>query len=575
MSTSLIEQLEDYFDQVEARQSPVTAEEVEARRISVTAIRPATVRNQRGLLVAAIAAILVLLVGIIPLLFTGEKTPPANTVDTTPTSTPSPPTTNAPATTLPVEGFAPSLEGSGVDVTFDVTPMEMTIAGNDFVLMEADWSIDWESVAWEWGDDEIRQRIAASYRGNNTLWSPPDTLVFVDNADKGGEGSFARFTLSFSGTSGDFEIQAHEASTGDYLATVTGSLPGLDKDQILERLVSPSFAPARAAWFFSSDDGELTPLDPPWQPFYGSQFADNNRFFETGPFTLALFKTNLWRTTDGYDWEDLGLPPWDPNSWFEIDVVGDEFVVNAGYSYWTTIDGVDWVELSESEYESKTGTVIVGDENAPEPPDPSFPEDLDRAAIEAHFDELAQNAVVVSEDPLILQLLPGPEPRFDTSALGDEIPFEPLSGGDRRVDWLVQMIAEGAGAPGPQPDGPVLFVGHVTDETMALPHTDMDRLADWRMLWASGCSFECLGVGGLQEAGELSGDIWTDRNPGLLIAVPLDTAVVAVRYNAEAALWQRPTGGWAIFPLSVDGDDTYWIDAYDAGGKLIATTEKL
>lgn len=574
MNTNLIEQIEQYFDEIEAQQLPVAIEEVEARLGVVTADRITPRSNRRGLLVAAATAILVLLAGLVPLLLANDEAPTADTADTTPSSTLAPPsTTPAPSTTISETGFAPRLEGSGVEVSFSVRPVDLTISGESFVVVQADWSIDWVGMAWDWGDDEIRQHIALGNQGNQTKWDPETSSLLVQfNADKpSGEDLIARFTLTYAGTDEEFEIQAHEPTSGRVLATVTGSLPGIDDEQILTRVaLNRTWAPSHAGWLYASDNGQLSPLDPPWEQFWG--YGD--QFFELGDATLALFATdaswNVWRTTDGYVWEDLGEPPLDPYTWFESDVVANELLVNAGSTYWSTSDGVRWEELSETQYETKTGKVIVAPEDIPEAPDPWFPEDLDRDAIDAHFDELAQNAVVISEDPLILQLLPGPEPRFDTSDLGTELPFEALTSGDPRVEWLVQDISS-AGDPGPRPDGPVLFIGHLPSSA-TVPYNHMDEVAGSRMLWAADCRFECLGVEGLQAAGELEGDIWTDRHPGLWIAVPLNTSAVAVRYNADTALWQRPTGGWAIFPVSVDGDDTYWIDAYDADGALIATT---
>jgi hypothetical protein len=53
------------------------------------------------------------------------------------------------------------------------------------------------------------------------------------------------------------------------------------------------------------------------------------------------------------------------------------------------------------------------------------------AAADAYFAFASEGALTLGEDPLILQPLPGPEPQFDTSALGTEVPLVPAST-DRR-----------------------------------------------------------------------------------------------------------------------------------------------
>lgn len=574
MSTDLETQVHDYFEYVEEAQSPI---DLTSLRSTGTVVPRAASRHDPtgaipGWVAAAVAAAVVsVALGGIAWVMSPDAIEPAET------STPSPevtPTTVASPTTQgtvpPSAGFTPDLHGSGIDVTFQLTPVEMDIGGEDFVVVEAEWLIDWEGMVWDWGDDEIRQAIAVGYRGNQTRWNAASkTLVFQQNADKPlGEDEIARFPLSFTGTSDDFEIQVHEELTGDVLATISGSLPGLDEDQILARSV---IGPALAGWFFASEDGKLNHLSPPWEKFYG--MSRRSRILSIGDTILAIFEVdpyelfNVWRTSTGREWEDLGRPPGasDVN---ELHVIDDVLYLwtNLGdlHEFWSTTDGAHWSSITQEHYESATRTRTIPLEDGPEPPDNEPTSAELRPRVDGYFDELAQDAAVISESPLILQLPPGPEPRFDPSRLGEEIPFEPLKPDDPRVTAIAEEYSDFSDPTdhGLPPDGPTLFIGR-------------PRSAEYRLIRSTDCDALCLGIEGLQAAGETSADVWIDTDSSFdLFMVPLETAVVVVRFNASDSLWQRPTGGWAIFPNSAGGDGTYWVDLYDADGNLIATTEE-
>ena len=87
MSTSLLEQLDTYFDQVDAGQAPITTREVEDRLGAGEVKPPLAASSRRGLLVAAATALIVLLLGVIPFLIRAWRySGCATTCATTPTS---------------------------------------------------------------------------------------------------------------------------------------------------------------------------------------------------------------------------------------------------------------------------------------------------------------------------------------------------------------------------------------------------------------------------------------------------------------------------------------------------------
>lgn len=268
--------------------------------------------------------------------------------------------------------------------------------------------------------------------------------------------------------------------------------------------------------------------------------------------------------------------PWDGAYPWSIGVAADDLVVGVDDTYWTTGDGADWAEITRREWEEKTGSPPTPID-IPEPPDPAITPESEQQLIATLFAEMSANTSLISENPEILQLLPGPEPRFDTTQLGREIEFEPLSPDD---PFTEAVAGEAFRDPLPGPSGPTVLVGPITPRNGWTFGQDPMLGKSYMLFWLTNSNGMCGGSmagGGCRGAEALgmgSADAKAITDDDGLILVPLDTSVVVLRFNADTALWQRPTGGWAIFPTSVDGDDTYWVDAYDADGNVIATTER-
>ena len=216
MSTDLITQIEEYFDQVEAHQSPVTTEEVNSRLGTVTATRPTRALNRRGLLVAAASAILVLLAGIIPLLFIGDETPTADTVAPTPNSTIAPPTSVPTSQAPEVDNTRPT--GTTIPEPVTIIPPEALPPRTSTVLDPAQlpWRRpDLESVP---GLGEVSdsiflgpirdQHLIVVEEGEGSI---PDELLFTSNGAEYTWSANSSFVLE-SMTEGDVTFPATDAT---------------------------------------------------------------------------------------------------------------------------------------------------------------------------------------------------------------------------------------------------------------------------------------------------------------------------------------------------------------------------
>lgn len=591
MTADLKNQIRDYFEYVDAEQDPVDLAELQRLDVDRPAIaaQSGSGPTRRGWTYAVVAAVLTFVaIGGVSLLLSPDEIEPADiSTPITETTTPTP-STSTPMTPQS-SGFAPSVEGIGLEEpgAFTIQQREIEAFGETFVFVEATWSVDWKSITSSLVDDEARQSMSSA--GLAAVWHPEtNTVEFEGQVSSSDFETYAVFELGFAGTSDDWEVPIHHQATGASVGLITGSLPGLAEEEILARL-GFGFSTSRAAWLLEigGDDPEV--LDTPWARFHGlSPWSTPVELFVVGDAMLAFGITdhdandsqggswNVWRSPNGRDWEDLGALPWSTDTYSvdRLDVIGDQVVVLLRidgvdeHEFFVTSDGSEWSPISEEEYEELTGRPVFGPDENPVPPDQPVEALDNQRAVDERFSSISQGAGVLSEDPFMVQPLPGPEPRFDSSSLGEEIPFSPLTPDHA----LVQELAAGFYDfidPLPLPTGAIVFVGHVSE-----------ALGGYRLFWPTATNGYCEatpadGGGGcpgsrgiVPEAGEA---VFEDDG---LVVVPLDASVVVLRYNADTSLWQRPTGGWAIFPTAVDGDDTYWIDVYDADGNLMATTEE-
>ncbi len=211
---------------------------------------------------------------------------------------------------------------------------------------------------------------------------------------------------------------------------------------------------------------------------------------------------------------------------------------------------------------------------------------------------------VLSADPLVVQAPLGPTPSFDTSALGDELRFDPvdsladpavkarLDGLAAEVDGLRSSVPEAAGLRVPKTtvigwlDGK-LWLSTVAERPIpAGEAVDDPRATALRYSWVSfedgSAVFETPGAAVAADSVE---GIALSRNSadpfarGVAGAFPtrpplyvdrLPSAVAVVSYaDADQRWWVRPRGGVAAFPAQLTRNETYTMRAYSADGTVI------
>jgi hypothetical protein len=175
----------------------------------------------------------------------------------------------------------------------------------------------------------------------------------------------------------------------------------------------------------------------------------------------------------------------------------------------------------------------------------------------------------------VVQAAAGPEPRFDTSALGEEIALVPaqsaavvpyfiLNGGasDRAVATV---------------ERPVVVIGRAAEPgldvaptvTAIVWFTEADVVCEGAGVggsMGSSCGFEFLGRFGFTGATTGPG---TDD---ITYAVPLETSVVKLLAES-GTYWQRPRGGYGVVPFGDTVSLPETIIAFDADGNEIGRWE--
>ncbi len=189
-----------------------------------------------------------------------------------------------------------------------------------------------------------------------------------------------------------------------------------------------------------------------------------------------------------------------------------------------------------------------------------------------YFESVTRNASVIGEDPLILQPLPGPEPEFDTDALGAEVVLIPAATGDEIPEMFWELSAnslveeDGNGSP----DRPVLHIGYVEEvDTRVLVFESASGGRCEGILTQGGSgSFGCHGFA--RYGYGISG---YSRQEGMLgeveVEVPEGTSVVTISVDGDQPRWQRPVGGWAVLPAGARDFVDFEVVAYDASGQVI------
>ena len=569
-------QLRDYCDYLDEVQGEIDLIDI------VPAVRPIdgfarVPPKPRGWLVAVAAAgvMLMLAAGIAWLTrptSSGLVVEPSATVPDAPTTT-----------EIEIEGFAPSVSGLGLDEgewnAFRLDSHEYEFGAVTLAAWEANWGLDWLGIVESVVDENTRLRMANQPFATRNLvdyrWLPEEGIFDFrwGESDK----SFARLALSFTGTSSDWAIEVSDGATGVSLGFVEGSLPGLQEDELMDRIVLGG----RVGWFFVSEGGETIQVAPPWESYFEER--EHAEFVVVRDTIVAFVVTDprgpgqmtMWNSTDGHAWKNLGPTPWPGNSYaldtlIERDgellarvVGGDEGMFERDGDlpprilYWTSPDGAVWTELTEQEWELKSGGVG---------PPPSYPPAFEvTPSVVAYFDGETQNGTVISSDPLVIQPARGPEPRFDTSRLGREIALTPAAPGTKVIERLRGELDWSD--PHSTAIDPILYIARLDDPfdtEFVVWITPMGGLCEAFLGRSATCS----------SPGELNLDDpirWNAPSGLVVVKVERDASVVTIASGNTEPMWQRPIGGWALFPAVLDATTTFTLKIYNEAGTTLGS----
>lgn len=178
----------------------------------------------------------------------------------------------------------------------------------------------------------------------------------------------------------------------------------------------------------------------------------------------------------------------------------------------------------------------------------------------------------------VLRLTISPEPKFETSALGREVVFEPSKGDDISTQVsqlifdnlppgyeypipmdleslegrLIALITDPDAANAQTLAGPIQYVGHMADNGRHLIVWKIDNGLGLSVLsngGLTGSALSCCGGGPRGDYG-----LWLGGGDGstaeIVVAVPLETSVVGITKPDGTRLWQRPIGGWGVFEVA-------------------------
>jgi hypothetical protein len=193
---------------------------------------------------------------------------------------------------------------------------------------------------------------------------------------------------------------------------------------------------------------------------------------------------------------------------------------------------------------------------------------------DAYFEFATAEATVVEQDPLILQPSQGPAPRFDTSVLGAEVALHAAeSASDIPAGFLSQVRSPSMGTDPLDPDRPVIHVGYL--EEIGSDLLVYGTRSNGYCVWVSdgtGSGSTCANFNLYAHGVVLTGTGYPVGHAA--VRVPEATSVVTLQVDSGEIQWQRPSAGWALFPLRVTESTHLTTTAYDADGTLIGKWEQ-
>jgi hypothetical protein len=366
VSRELLDQLGTYFSDIDARQGPVTAEQVSdvMSRVHELPLEPVLIRQRPRVWIAVVAAAVVIVaIGIVPLL-----------VGSLPSEVP--PATEAQSTTSPVAVTStiagPAEDTTALQVPPALSPSPPSADGTPLDLA----ALTWSRVAIPddlFGDDEYVSEIVVV----------DSRLVLLGREDCDGD----RYASVW--TSEDGYIWQRLPRNEVFLLTPSGSpqCPVGFRDVVVgesglvavgEVAAPPPSNTIKAAVWLSADGLEWTRVSPDGDDASMSEYTRLWSVYLGGPGFVAVGEACelptggertlcdegeaegvIWISPDGLTWTRIGHLPtefagtWSepaPGSFIEITAADGEGLVGAvptgrGFDFWTTQDGSLWIKV--------------------------------------------------------------------------------------------------------------------------------------------------------------------------------------------------------------------------------------
>ena len=207
-------------------------------------------------------------------------------------------------------------------------------------------------------------------------------------------------------------------------------------------------------------------------------------------------------------------------------------------------------------------------------PESELSPELHDAWIDRYVEAL-RGGGVLSDDPYVIRAGEVAAPRFDVDLLGREVALAPVDSRDELPE--MEELSSGGQLVAATEDRPVVVLGSVDRSEMDQPPVSL-------MVWftrtdevcvgefygdgvASGCGFLPLVHFGVTGESSVQGDDGFVYGE-VTYSVPLETAVVQALTGSET-FWQRPIGGYGLFPYGGSVPKAATIIAYDADGNEI------
>ncbi len=200
---------------------------------------------------------------------------------------------------------------------------------------------------------------------------------------------------------------------------------------------------------------------------------------------------------------------------------------------------------------------------------------------------LAPGEILLNTAPVVVQAASAPEPLFDTSTLGQQVPLSPITDIAALIDQITSTRFNVVSQLAEKDEIEILritAVGSVAgDMLVALVYLDAVHPDNGPTRWRCRLvthSQQCGGdliedlldqPGALPDLGNVEPSAsYTPDRAGDLIWEPLadDTSVV-VFTTAQGSLWQRPVGGLAVFPTDLADGELFELAALDSNGNVL------